>query len=229
MSKQNDLGEALRDLMKSKGVGPQKLSSITDVPKRFLDAILQGDMDKLPPRPYIRGYLFKISNALGVDNDALWQIYMSSAETLSSGENDRLPVNRFAIKKLSPRMVVFILFGLLVVTFVGMNINRIIGKPMISVNVPETTDQQVLRVDGLIDPRDRLTLNGELIYTDEEGNFTKDVQMELGDANTLIFKVKRYLGRETTLIKRVVYQTTTNQTPTEQAITDQTTTEQNAN
>jgi len=86
MSKQNDLGEALMDLMKSKGIGPQKLSSVTDVPKRFIDAILQGDLDKLPPRPYIRGYLFKISNTLGADNDALWQVYRSSAETLSSGE-----------------------------------------------------------------------------------------------------------------------------------------------
>ena len=210
MSKQNDLGEALMDLMKSKGIGPQKLSSVTDVPKRFIDAILQGDLDKLPPRPYIRGYLFKISNTLGADNDALWQVYRSSAETLSSGEKDKLPINRFAIKKLSPRVIIFVLSGLLVATLIGMNINRIIGKPMLNVNIPEATDQQVLRVDGLINPRDRLTLNGELIYTDEEGNFTKDVQMELG-LNTLEFRVKRYLGRETTSIKQVFYQTTTEQ------------------
>ena len=210
MSKQNDLGEALMDLMKSKGIGPQKLSSVTDVPKRFIDAILQGDLDKLPPRPYIRGYLFKISNTLGADNDALWQVYRSSAETLSSGEKDKLPINRFAIKKLSPRVIIFVLSSLLVATLIGMNINRIIGKPMLNVNIPEATDQQVLRVDGLINPRDRLTLNGELIYTDEEGNFTKDVQMELG-LNTLEFRVKRYLGRETTSIKQVFYQTTTEQ------------------
>jgi len=205
MNRDNDLGEALRDLMKSRGVGPQKLSSVTDVPKRFIDAILQGDLDKLPPRPYIRGYLFKISNALGADNDALWQVYRSFTETLSSGEKDRLPVNRFAIKKLGPNTTIIILVGLLVAGFIGININRILGRPILDVNIPETTDQQILRVDGLINPRDRLTLNGELIYTDEEGNFTKDVQMELG-LNTLEFRVKRYLGQETTLIKQVFYQ-----------------------
>jgi len=209
MNKDNDLGEALRDLMKSRGVGPQKLSSVTDVPKRFIDAILQGDMDRLPPRPYIRGYLFKISNALGADNDALWQVYRSSAETLSSGEKDRLPVNRFAIKKLGSNATIIILVGLLVAGFIGMNINRILGRPTLDVNIPETTDQQILRVDGLINPRDRLTLNEELIYTDEEGNFTKDVQMEPGVYNTLTFRVKRYLGREITVVKQVFYQPAT--------------------
>jgi hypothetical protein len=205
MSKQNDLGEALVDLMKSKGVGPQKLSSATDVPKRFIDAILQGDLDKLPPRPYIRGYLFKISSALGADSDSLWQVYRSSTETLSSGEKDKLPTNRYAIKRLNPTVIVFGLCALLLIALVGANMNRIIGKPALSVTVPESTDQDVLRVDGVINPRDRLTLNGELIYTDEEGNFTKDVQMEFG-LNTLEFRVKRYLGRETVLLKQVFYQ-----------------------
>lgn len=205
MSRENDLGEALRDLMKSRGVGPQRLSSVTDVPKRFIDAILQGELNKLPPRPYIRGYLFKISNALGADNDALWQVYRSSSEALSSGAQDKLPANRFAIKKLTPNAAALIFTGLLIITLIGININQIIGRPTLNVNLPEITDQQVLKVEGLINPRDRLTLNGELIYTNEAGNFSKDVQMELG-LNTLEFKVKRYLGQEIAVIKQVFYQ-----------------------
>jgi len=205
MNKQSDLGEALKDLMKSKGVGPQKLSSITDVPKRFIDAILQGDLDKLPPRPYIRGYLFKISNALGADNDSLWQVYRSSTETISSGEGDRLPVNRFAIKRLGSGKILLALAGLLIIVLLGISADRIIGKPTINVAVPEITDQEVITVSGSVDPRDRLTLNGELIYTDDGGGFMKDVQMEPGP-NTLEFKARRYLGRETTLVKQVLYQ-----------------------
>lgn len=204
MNRQNDLGEALKDLMKSRGIGPQRLASITDVPKRFIDAILQSELEKLPPRPYIRGYLFKISNALGADGDALWQVYRASAETFSSGEKDRLPTNRFAIKRISPNTIILAIVGLLTITLIGMNINRIIGKPMLDVNVPETTDQPVLNISGHVNPNDKLTLNGELIYPDEEGNFTEDVQMMAG-SNNLEFRVKRYLGMETVLVKQVFY------------------------
>lgn len=205
MNEHPDIAEALKDLMKSKGIGPKRLSSMTGVPKRFVDAILQGDFEKLPARPYIRGYLFKISGVLEVEQDSLWELYRSSAEAVSSGEKDLLPVNRFAIKTINSGRIIAILSVVLVVVFFTINLNRIIGRPTLDVALPESTDQEVLRVDGLINPRDQLTLNGQLIYTDEEGNFSKDVQMEPG-LNTLEFLVKRYLGRETTIVRQVFYQ-----------------------
>lgn len=205
MNDYQDIIEALRDLMKAKGIGPQRLSSTTDVPRRFIDAILNGEFDKLPARPYIRGYLYKISNALGVESDLLWQIYRSSTESLSSGEKDTLPINRFALRKLNSGLAISILLVVLVIIFLAFNFNRIIGKPTLDVNIPESTNEEVFNVEGLINPSDVLTLNGELIYTDEEGNFEKRVQMEPG-LNTLEFKIKRYLGRETTLIKQIFYQ-----------------------
>ncbi|MBU2101302.1 helix-turn-helix domain-containing protein [Patescibacteria group bacterium] len=205
MNEHEDVVETLKNLMKSKGIGPQRLSSMTDVPKRFIDALLQGDFKNLPARPYIRGYLFKISNTLGVENDSLWDIYRSSVETPSSGEKDKLPINRFAIKKIDSGKIIAILSVILVVAFFAINLNRIIGRPTIDMALPESTDQKILQVEGFIKPGDQLTLNGELIYTDEEGGFVKDVQMELG-LNTLEFKIHRYLGREATVLKQVFYQ-----------------------
>jgi len=205
MSEHQGIADALKNLMKSKGIGPQRLASMTDVPKRFIDAILQENFDKLPARPYIRGYLFKISNVLGADNDSLWEIYRTSIEAPSSGESDTLPVNRFAIKKMDSGKVVTILFVVLIVVFFALNLNRIIGKPGVDIVLPESTNEEILIVTGLVNPDDRLTLNGELIYTDEEGNFSKNVQMEPG-LNTLEFRVSRYLGRETKIVKQVFYQ-----------------------
>lgn len=207
MNDQQDIVEALKDLMKSKGIGPQRLASMTDVPKRFIDAILQGDFDKLPARPYIRGYLFKISNVLGAESDSLWQLYRASADSRSSGDGDRLPINRFAIKKLDPGRVIAILLGVLVLLFLGLNWNRIIGKPGLEIisTVPDITDQEILVVEGQINPDDRLTLQGELIYPDEGGNFVTEVQLDSGP-NTLEFVVKRYLGREAKIVRQVVYQ-----------------------
>ncbi len=205
MDEAEDIVEVLRKLMKSKGIGPGRLASLTDVPSRFIDALLEGNFDQLPSQPYIRGYLFKISNALGAENDYLWQIFRSSVEALSSGEKDRLPTNRFALEKMSKSNMIWIVAGLIIFLLISLNFNRILGKPSIDVIVPDTTEESVVTVTGMINPDDRLTLNGEIIYTDDIGNFEKQVQLEPG-LNTLEFKAKRYLGRETKLVKQVFYQ-----------------------
>lgn len=201
--------------MKSKGVSPAKLAALTDVPARFIDALLEGQFDRLPSQPYIRGYLFKVSNALGAEGDYLWRVFQSSVEALSSGEKDRLPINRFALQKMSRTTLLWILAGLGVFLLLGLNFNRILGKPSIEVSVPETTEESVITASGMVNPSDRLTLNGEIIYTDDIGAFEKRVQLEPG-LNDLEFKATRYLGRETRLTKQVFYQAP--ETQTENAI-----------
>ena len=217
MDEVEDIVEVLKKLMKSKGIGAARLASLTDVPSRFIDAILEGNFDQLPSQPYIRGYLFKISTALGAENDHLWQIFRSSVEALSSGEHDRLPINRFALQKMSRPMMIWILVGIVAFLLISLNFNRILGKPSIDVTVPDTTEKSVTMVTGTINPDDQLTLNGEIIYTNDIGVFEKQVQLEPG-LNTLEFKVKRYLGRETKLIKQVFYQQPTIET---ENVTDQ--------
>ena len=204
MDEVEDIVEVLKKLMKSKGVSSARLASLTDVPSRFIDALLEGNFDQLPSQPYIRGYLFKISTALGAENDYLWQIFRSSVEALSSGEHDRLPTNRFALQKMSKKNMLWIVAGLTVFLLISLNFNRISGKPSIEVSVPEITEESVITVTGKINPDDRLTLNEEIIYTNDIGAFETRVQLSEGP-NRLVFKVRRYLGRETELVKQVVY------------------------
>src|SRR3990172_11470828 len=126
MDEVEDIVEVLKKLMKSKGVSSARLASLTDVPSRFIDALLEGNFDQLPSQPYIRGYRFKISTALGAENDYLWQIFRSSVEALSSGEHDRLPINRFALQKMSKRNMLWIVAGLIIFLLISLNFNRIL-------------------------------------------------------------------------------------------------------
>ncbi|MDZ4231561.1 MAG: helix-turn-helix domain-containing protein [Patescibacteria group bacterium] len=205
MADSEDITEEIRRLMKAKGIGPARLANLTDIPSRFVDAILEGDFDNLPARPYIRGYLFKISNVLGAESDHLWQMYRSSSETHSSGEKDKLPFNRFALKRMNRSVVIGLVASVALLVLLALNFNRIVGRPTIEVSLPDTTEESVITVSGLINPEDRLTLNEEIIYTDDVGHFEKQVQLEPG-LNTLVFKVNRYLGRETILREQVFYQ-----------------------
>ncbi|MEX2054175.1 MAG: helix-turn-helix domain-containing protein [Candidatus Colwellbacteria bacterium] len=205
MADNEEVVEEIRRLMKTKGIGPARLANLTDIPSRFIDSILEGNFDNLPARPYIRGYLFKISNILGADSDHLWQMYRSSSEAQSSGERDKLPTNRFALQKINRGVIMGLIATAALLLLLIFNFNRIVGKPNIDVVVPQTTEESVITVSGLINPDDRLTLNEEIIYTDDVGHFEKQIQLEPG-LNTLTFIVNRYLGRETVLVEQVFYQ-----------------------
>lgn len=188
-----------------RGLDAAKLSEATDVPQRFIASLVNGDFNDLPSLPYIRGYLFKVAGVLEADPNVLWRAFRESADIRSSGHQDLLPVNRFSLKKVSSKKLWIVLVAIVLVGFLGLRLNSILGKPTLEVTLPETSVSQLIVVAGTVSPGDTLTLNGEVVYPNEGGNFQKEIQLEPG-LNTLEFKVKRRLGRETTVTKQVIYQ-----------------------
>jgi len=200
------ISEILIETMKERRVSVDALSNATDIPKRFIDSLIKGDFNNLPAKPYVRGYLFKIAEALRIDQNILWQSYKSSTDPSTSGEHDKLPSNRFAFKKMRTSRLIAIFSFLIVLAFIGFRFNDILGKPTIDVSLPESTTEETITVTGNVRPGDTLTLNEEVIYPNEDGYFETRVQLEREALNTFTFKVKRFLGQETTVIKQVFYQ-----------------------
>ena len=182
-----------------------KLSDLTDVPQRFIVSLVGGDFKNLPSEPYIRGYLFKIAGVLDADPNFLWRSFRQSSEIHSSGSADLLPANRFSLQRISSKKVWIVLIVLTLLGFLGFRIDSILGKPTLDVTLPETTTNQTINVTGKVNPGDTLTLNNEVVYPDERGQFEKEVQLETG-LNPLEFRANRFLGRETRIVKQVIYQ-----------------------
>ena len=200
-----NISELLKELMKERRVTADKLAGATDIPKRFITSLMEGNADQLPAKPYVRGYLFKIAEALKVDPHILWQSYRMTSDFHSSGEGDRLPTNRFAFKKIRTSRVAASLFIVLILVFVGVRFNDILGRPTIDLNLPESTSEETITVSGNVAPGDSLTLNDEVVYPDEEGFFEARIRLDPG-LNHLKFVVKRYLGQESEFIEQIFYQ-----------------------
>lgn len=199
------ISEILTEAMNERGVTSDAVSNATDIPKRFIDSLVEGDFENLPARPYVRGYLFKIAEALRIDQNLLWQSYKNSTELAVSGEKDRLPSNRFAFKKMRASRLVALISLIIVLAFVGFRLDDILGRPTIEVSVPELTSENTVTITGRVRPGDTLTLNEEVIYPNEEGYFEKRVQLDPG-FNPLRFIVQRYLGQKTVLEEGIFYQ-----------------------
>lgn len=203
-----ELSELLNQLMKARGINLERLAFATGVPQRFVSALINGEYDGLPGPPYVRGYLIKIATALDFNPDVLLQSYKDSVYKIkSAGGEDLMPQNRFTNYSSGKNLAVIAVVAILIAGYLVFRLNDVFGVPNLSLTSPASDIVKVsdLRVEGSIQPGDKLTLNNELIYTDDGGRFQAQVSLDPG-LNTLEFAVTRFLGRETRVIKQIYYQ-----------------------
>src|SRR5277367_6424959 len=64
------IGAALSEARNSLGLSLEQISETTRVRVRHLEALESGQIDQLPSRPFIIGYVRAYARALGLDADA---------------------------------------------------------------------------------------------------------------------------------------------------------------
>lgn len=202
----NTLVAALR----ARGLTAEKLAEMTGVSERFLESLIEDKFEALPSLPYVRGYLIKIADALGLDGEELFKEYLKDNEMVKrSGKNDRLPENRFKTPRLTGKLLIPIILILAVILYLVLRIPVFGGANGLLLRNLEGeitySESSVFAVSGRIGDSYKLTLNGERIYPDEEGNFTAQVELKEG-FNTLVFGVKKFLGKEKAVTKQIFYE-----------------------
>jgi hypothetical protein len=211
MTSDKNLGEMLSDLTTEHGISLDKLSELTNIPKRYLSAIVENDSRNMPAAPYVLGYVTKICSTLGVEAKPFHDAYRK-AGLKTSGKEDYLPKNRFAITKKKKGWIFATAISIIVVFLIVPRLDALLGIPSIEINLPakvedrdflETRDQLFV-ISGKINPKDSIIINKELIPTDGEGGFSKEVLLNTG-LNAFEIKVKRFLGREITVIRKIFY------------------------
>lgn len=207
------LKEIFNEALNLRSLDVKKLSEMTDIPVYYLSAFSSGDLRKLPASPYVRGYLTKIADILKVDSNSLLEAYKQEIllwPAKSSGPEDKLPINRFALK--SKRKITVIgaaAAGVLaILIFLAFQFSGFLGNPKIEITNPVenivTVTNPIIKLTGIINPQDKLTINNEEILAKSDGRFEKDFFLQSG-INSVEFKVKRFLGKELTVPKIVIY------------------------
>lgn len=203
------LSEIFNEVIDLRGLNIERLSELTGIQKRYLVALRDGDFKNLPSAPYVRGYLMKIAEILDIDGNLLWQTYKKENLFRTSGAEDKLPTNRFAIKPLNKKRVVVALVIILILAVSAWKINNLIGSPTLEIISPATDNLIVnsssIKLSGKASPQDKLTVNNEEAPVANDGFFEKDFSLQPG-INTIEFKAKRLLGKEIKIVRQVIYQ-----------------------
>ena len=204
------LSSILLDAMQARNLTLEKLATLTNISERFLEPLLTDEIKKLPSSPYLHGYIVKIGSVLGLDGEEIWNAYFSeNADIRRSGKFDDLPKNRFKKRHIDRRIVFGGALGIIFLIFVIWRIQVYFGPPALSLagftdNMIVETPEYTLR--GNVDVKHQLTLNGEQIYQEPNGDFEKEIALQPG-WNALSFKIKKFLGSEYTMEKQIFLKT----------------------
>ena len=205
---EKDFKSLFNDALLSRSITSQKLAEISKVPERYVEALRAGNFEVLPSAPYVRGYLHKIAQVIGINPDEYWELYKKEVELRKSGAQDILPGNRFSLTNISKGKVALFAVIFLLVVYGGFRFQSIVGAPSLEVTNPNQatilTSLETIHVEGRVNPSNKLSINNESVQIDKEGNFRKEIRLEKG-INILEFKVRQLLGRETGVVKKIIY------------------------
>ncbi len=200
----------LIEAIKVKSTSVEKLSQATGVPENVIGLLINEKFDKLPAAPYVHGYLLKISSALNLDGEKVWKEYLSTEDEIrKSGAEDILPPNRFAIPKVNKKIAGVIIGVVLILIYAAFRLPSIVGTPLISfTDMPgdiTVTKDQNFTIQGILKNGDTLSMNGEGLTVDKNGDFQKAVVLNPG-FNTFKFEAAKILGKTYSTTKQVYFQ-----------------------
>jgi lambda repressor-like predicted transcriptional regulator len=212
---QPNLANLIIEALKAKGVNLVRLSEVTGVPEGVLATLLEEKYDKLPPAPYVRGYLLKIAEVLSLDGQKLWAEYLKDRSDIKRpGAADVLPPNRFKTSRVKKTTIAIIAGVVIIFGYIILRLPGFFGTPSFGLApLPATVTSPNLTVQGKMNPADQLILNGEEIYPDKSGNFQKEIILQPG-FNTLTFDVKKLMGQAYVVTKQVLYNAPTSTSAT---------------
>ncbi len=197
--------------MKQKNISYEKLAILTEIPERYIVALQNTEIKNLPAFPYVRGYLKKICEILGLNFAEIWKKYKNELSHKTSGAFDKLPANRFAIRKINRKKIAFGAVLAILIISLGINFNNFFGKPLLRIDNPSealsTSQESSINLSGTINPADKLTINGKEVIAGNNGNFTFPYELQPG-LNTVEFKVKKIMGGENSEVRQILFEAT---------------------
>jgi|SRR3989344_4604837 len=202
-----DFSNFLNDRMRERNLTFKRLSELTGVSIKHLEALSSGNPDRLPSAPYLKGYLSRLGEVLGFNPDEAWEEMKKLAEAKSSGKSDEPSRNRFSREPIAKFIVVGIVVFFLLL-YAGLRFYEISGAPVIIVSSPQENmvviGENSFLLSGNVSNGSDLRISGEQVQVQPDGSWEKTVSLQEGP-NTFEITAKKFLGREAKVVKQIIY------------------------
>ncbi|MCD6086155.1 helix-turn-helix domain-containing protein [bacterium] len=204
-----DLGNFLFQKRREKGLSLDKLSCLSGIEKEVLENLEKDNWSELLPDIYVRGYLLKIGEVLGVDGEELWSLYKKDKRRAKIKRiKNHLPFLKRNSKKRTTffQVIIIVFFFILIGIFSFWQIKKFLKPPEIQLFYPENNmivSENPIKIEGRTNAS-ILLINHQKIPLKEDGYFSFLVPL-LEGTNIIEIESLNPFGQKTVLKRRVVY------------------------
>lgn len=201
---EESLGNYLRRGRERQKITLTKLASEIAVSARHVKALEDGDYPSLPPEIYVKGFIKRYCNAVGLDYQKAAYLYSKNKQkpTPPAPQKGSLIAHTWFLRIINYRNLV-LLIGLLFLTTLLFYLVNVVypmySKPFYRLlnpnSCPAETSDDKFELRGVIQPEGKIWINEEESMIDKEGNFSCSLFLREGE-NTVKFRIINKFGRE---------------------------------
>lgn len=205
------VGEVLREQRQKKNLTLETIAQRTKIQLKFLTALESNSFEKLPPAPFVKGFLRSYAVAIGLDPVTVLALLRRDFKTTPTGEiiprTFLKPLSRRRVW-LTPRVTVGITVGIISLVVLGYGLLqwwKLQQPPPLTVISPQ--DQSIVEKNILIRGR---TVVDAIVFVDAkpvaltpEGEFEAEVFATENGTKIITIKAVDRAGRET-VVQRTV-------------------------
>jgi cytoskeleton protein RodZ len=204
-------GDILRTARRKQGLTIEQISQAINVRPSLIQAIEEGRFFGLTDPLYLKGFIRSYARQVGLAEDEVMPFFRREYDEQEHQQRLTQPLAPIQAKKprLSPGWVVVTCLAVSIIAVLGYAYQQYVSvalTPQLQIDDPgnqvKTTSDQIT-ASGHTDPDASLSLNGQQLQLDPNGNFSTTVGLATG-SNLLTFKATNKLGKSTAIQRTVV-------------------------
>lgn len=205
------VGQVLKEERERKFYSLDEVEKTTKIRKELLEALEEGQYDKLPPSTFVQGFIKNYGKFLGLNTEKLLAVFRRE---FSEGKNPprilesfKNPVDKNKFKLTPTRVLVTVIFGLIIVFFgyLWFEYRFLVGTPFLEVNKPPdqfNSQSPEIEVSGRTDPEAKVSINNQEIAVDQNGKFSQVIKLS-DNSNNIVVVATSQSGKQTKVDRTV--------------------------
>lgn len=206
------VGQVLKEEREKKFYTLDEVEKATKIRKELLEALEQGQYQKLPPPTFVQGFIKNYGKFLGLNIEKLLAIFRR--EFLEAKNPPRIldsfknPIDNKKFRLTPSKVLVSVVLSLILIFFAYLwfEYRYLVGPPFLKVENPDdqfNTSSSEIIVSGSTDPEAKIIINDQEIQVDQNGKFSQTITLS-DNVNTIIITAVSKRGKESK-VERTVF------------------------
>lgn len=193
------VGQLLREARKKQNRPLSNIARETKISARFLKALENDDFDKLPPEPFVKGFIKNYTQVVGLSTEKVLAAFRRDFAIDKEGKIAPKSLSKPIAdgKVFGPRLLKFLAVSLVVLLFsayLGFQLKSFFAPPSLTVFKPENRTQlkgPVVSVEGRASIDTSVWVNDQLVEIDSLGLWRKKLELLPGENKIEVKAVNR--------------------------------------